>query len=140
MLEFDYVEVPSGLSFRPVVPLFLEGPNGRFIIDVLVDSGADTVELDTRLAQQLGVRLSAKPTGSIRSSSGDIRPYFDGKITLELRRSGSIVRWSTLAAFTERPVRNLLGQRGGLEFFHAHFLGPERRLILEEQPNLPIPQ
>src|SRR5438046_10580665 len=125
MLEFPYMEVPSSVTFQPVVPLFIEGPLGRLIIDVLVDPGADRILLPKRLADRLGVRLTDKAEGLTRSAFGDWRAYFGGQLVLELRVPPSIVRWSAPVAFVENPARNLLGRAGGLDFFHAHFLGPE---------------
>jgi hypothetical protein len=137
MLEFPYMEVPSSVTFQPVVPLFIEGPLGRLIIDVLVDPGADRILLPKRLAERLGVRLTDTPEGVTRSAFGDWLSYFGGQLVLELRVPPSIVRWSAPVAFVDKPARNLLGRDGGLDLFHAHFLGPEHRLILEPQPSLP---
>lgn len=142
MLEFTYMEVPfagAGVkAYRPVVMFVIEGPTGKRInIDLLVDTGADSVLLPIGIAKRLDVELAEVPDGATRSVSGDEIPYFGGRVFIEVRQPPSIVRWSAKVAFADNPLRSLFGQRGGLEFFHSHFLGPEHRLMLEAQPTLP---
>jgi hypothetical protein len=139
MLEFPYMPVPfkDGVLYRPIVTFTIEGPSGTRNLDLLVDSGADSILLDTELARRIGVQLDEEPEGYTRSVSGDEIPYFGGRVIIELRRPPDIVRWPAQVAFADNPARDLFGQREGLAYFHAHFLGPERRLMLEPQSTLP---
>jgi hypothetical protein len=66
-------------------------------------------------------------------------PFRLADATLELRTPGCAVRWRATIAFADEPLSIIhLGVRGFLEFFHCHILGPEQRVTLVPQHNLPI--
>lgn len=139
MLDYPYMEVPTrdGVDFKPIIQLRLPSINRS--LDVLVDTGAQTIVLPVAWANRLGVTLTPGQREISGIIAGESTPYSVGEIQLELRRAAQIVQWVATVAFIDNPKRSLFGYLGGLEFFHAHFLGPERRLLLDPQSNLPLP-
>ena len=137
MLEFPYLQLPGGVT-RPIIPVVLEGPTGRRLLDGLLDTGCDRTLFPRREAQAVGLQLQSNPDGHMRTAGGVAIPYrlVDG--VLELRASRLVVRWQTSIAFADHPLQIIhLGVRGFLEHFHGSFLGPEKRVVLVPQSSLP---
>ncbi len=139
MLEYPYMELPTrdGVDFKPMIQLRFPSINRS--LDVLADTGAQNIVLPVIWANRLGVILTPGAREISGLIAGESKPYFVGEVQLELRKSSRIVQWVANVAFMENPTKSLFGYLGGLEFFHAHFLGPERRLLLDPRPNLPVP-
>lgn len=60
MLEFPYLQLPGGVT-RPIIPVVLEGPSGRRLLDGLLDSGSDRTLFPRREAQAVGLQLPPNP-------------------------------------------------------------------------------
>ncbi len=137
MLDFPYMHLPGGVS-RPIIAVAVIGPTGRRLVDGLLDTGSDRTIFPQREAQAIGVSLGAAPDGSIRTAGGVSIAYRLAEVVLQLRSSGSSVRWKTPVAFAdERLTMVHLGYRGFLEYFHCTFQGPERKVVLDARPTLP---
>jgi hypothetical protein len=138
MLDFPYVTLPGGIE-RPMLPVILEGPVGRRLLDGLLDSGCDRTLFPEREARAVGLQLPARPDGHIRTAGGVAIPYRLAETVLELRRSATVVRWRTSIAFAPEPLQIIhLGYRGFLQYFHGTFEGPEKRVMLDPRPGLPV--
>jgi hypothetical protein len=128
MLDFSFMSLPGGIT-RPIVAVAVEGPAGSRLLDGLLDTGSDRTIFPSREAIAIGVTLSQNPFGWFKTAGGISIPYRLADVVLQLRASGSIVRWTTSVAFADDPLNIIhLGQRGFLEFFHTTFMGPERRV------------
>ena len=137
MIEFPYMHLPGGIS-RPIIAIAIEGPTGRRLVDGLVDTGSDRTIFPEREAQAIGIRLPAKPDATIRTAGGVSIAYRLAEVVLELRFSGSILRWKTSVAFADERLTVIhLDYRGFLEDFHCTFQGPEMRVVLDARSGLP---
>ncbi|MBI1904262.1 MAG: hypothetical protein HYS13_24470 [Planctomycetia bacterium] len=136
MLEFPYASLPGGIA-RPILAVVLEGPTGRRLLDGLLDSGSDRTLFPESEARAVGLRLRARPDGSIRTAGGVSIPYRLADAVLELRASSTVLRWRTSIAFAPDPLQIIhLGYRGFLQFFHCTFQGPEKKILLDPRPAL----
>jgi hypothetical protein len=137
MLEFPYMQLPGGIT-RPILAVVIEGPGGRRLLDGLLDTGSDRTIVPEREAQALGIPLPPQADGSVKTATGAAVGYRLAEVILELRGAGSLVRWKASVAFAEDPLSLIhLGMRGFLDSFHATFLGPEKKVMLDPRPSLP---
>jgi hypothetical protein len=137
MLDFPYMHLPGGIN-RPIIAVAIAGPHGRRLVDGLLDTGSDRTIFPEREARAIGISLGASPDGSIKTAGGVSIAYRLAEVVLELRSSGSSVRWKTPVAFAdERLTMVHLGYRGFLEYFHCTFQGPEKKVVLDACPTLP---
>jgi Aspartyl protease len=133
------MHLPGGID-RPIIAVAIEGPTGKRLLDGLVDTGSDRTLFPHREAKSLGISLPAHPDGWIKTAGGVSIPYRMADIVLELRASGSSVRWGTPVGFAEDPLSLIhLGYHGFLEYFHCTFRGPEKTIRFDPRPNLPAP-
>ncbi len=116
---------------RPIVPVRLLGPNGRWsTIDALIDTGSDVTLFPERLAERLGVNLDNVPEIPLTSALGSIATYRAVDLTLELPRFPDTLRWQGIVGFLPRQMTyGLLGTRGFFEFFDLRYSA--RRQITE---------
>ena len=125
--------------WRPLVPLTVQGPNGRSVAfgRALVDPGADDTVMPLDVAELLAVSFHPATGHSLRWK-GQRHLLRYGDVTLELADDeGNALAWQAVAAFTTAPLRYpLLGICGCLEFFDATFRGAERIIELESNPAL----
>lgn len=137
MFEFPYMRLPGGIR-RPIIAIVVEGPSGRRLLDGLLDTGSDRTIFPQHEAKPLGLQLSPRADGTIRTAGGITVAYRLAEVVLELRAIGSVLRWKTTVSFAEEPLNLLhLGTRGFLEYFHCTFMGPEEKVVLDPRPSLP---
>lgn len=137
MLDFPYMRLPGGIT-RPIIAVAIEGPSGKRLLDGLVDSGSDRTIFPQREAKSLGIQLPIMADGSIKTAGGAAIAYRLADAVLELRATGSLVRWKTPVAFAEDPLSLIhLGTRGFLQYFHCMLMGPEERVLLDPRSSLP---
>lgn len=131
------MQLPGGMA-RPMIAVVTEGPNGRRLLDGLLDSGCDRTICPRREARSIGLRLPRKADGTIKTAGGVAIEYRLADVVWELRASGTVVRWRASTTFADDPLNLIhLGMRGFLEYFHCTFLGPEKKVWLEPQDLLP---
>jgi hypothetical protein len=120
---------------RPIVPVRLLGPNGRWsTIDALIDTVADVTLFPERLAERLGVTLTGVAEIPLTSALGTIAIYRAVELTQELRRFPDTLRWQGMVGFLPRHMTyGLLGTRGFFEFFDVQYSA--RRCFTEIQPS-----
>ena len=127
----QFPTLAKDLVRRPIVPVRLVGPNGRWsTIDALIDTGSDVTLFPERLAERLGVDLSDVAEIPLTSALGTIATYRAVELTLELRRFPETLRWQGVVGFLPRQMTyGLLGTRGFFEFFDLQYSA--RRQISE---------
>jgi hypothetical protein len=127
------------VRYKPVIPLTVIGPSGRYNIEALVDSGSDDVVFPSYVAAHIGVDLSAALAGQAQGLGGN-QPVglLYAPVTLLLSDGTQTCRWRAVTAFTSTPMRfALFGIAGGLEHFRATLDVYDRELILLPKPSLP---
>ena len=127
MLRFPYsANVHTGVPrWRPLIPVFLNGPRGRRRVKALLDTGSDDTIIQDWLAPYLGVQLVAGKGNRVVWRGQPYSIQF-GRIGLELTDGSAGFRWSDLVAFSPAPIRyTILGIRGCLQFFDATFCGKD---------------
>jgi hypothetical protein len=138
VLEFPYMQLPGGIV-RPIIAVAIEGQRGRRLLDGLLDTGSDRTIFPAREAQSIGVQLPASADGSFKTAGGVSIAYRLAEVILELRGAGLVVRWKSPVAFADSPLNLIhLGNRRFLEYFHCTFMGPERKIMLDPRPTLPL--
>ncbi|MFM9964175.1 MAG: retropepsin-like aspartic protease [Planctomycetaceae bacterium] len=108
---------------RPIVPVRLLGPNGRWsTIDALIDTGSDITLFPERLAERLGLNLAEASEFPLTSALGTVATYRAMELKLEVRRFPETVRWQGLVGFLPRQMTyGLLGTQGFFEFFDLQY-------------------
>lgn len=126
MLRFPYrPDLQTGApNWRPIVFLFVEGPNGRVRSKGLLDTGSADTVLPIRLATALGIHLAPATTGLVWR--GQHYPMQFGEVDFELATDSMGYQWRTRVGFSPAPLKYfLLGIRGCLQFFDATFCGKD---------------
>ncbi len=137
-MRIPYTEVAPG-KFRPLLAVLVHGPAATWLIDGLLDTGADVILLPATWATKLGLDIDQLPVGStIQSATGQTVVCKRVDLRLEIRRDSTQLSWR---ASVEVPVgagtRPHWGFKGFLEFFTCNFDGPNRWADLNAGPNLP---
>jgi len=137
-MKFSYFKIPTldpkrKWISRPIIPVTLFGPQGKIIVDALIDSGADKSLFHVELAQEIGLNLKIKRSEFFGGIEGGRVKSFLSPIRLQIMGMDEIIE--IMAGFTSaRGVSAILGQEG---FFDAFKIKFERRrnrieIILEK--------
>jgi len=129
----------STVRYKPVLALTVIGPGGQDIVEALVDSGADDVVFPIRVANTIGVNLSAAFVGQAQGLGGN-QPVglLYAPVVLLLSDGTQACQWRAVVGFTQTPMRfALFGIAGGLEHFRATLDVHDRELILLPKLSLP---
>jgi hypothetical protein len=126
-MRFPYVEYvdAGGASraiklYRPVLPIYLRGVGRTLRRLGLVDTGSDFTLLPAWIASALGVITDSNAPTRVAGFDGNEVLAQSGRVTFELRRNKTSLRWTATAYFAEQQYV-LLGNLGFLEFFTAKF-------------------
>ena len=121
---------PSGVIYRPEIPIWIGVPGGRrFPFVGLLDTGSDDTKLPLSAVERLGVTVDLKHPIWFRGVGGLARGHY-GDVVPELRQSPRSWIWSAKVAFLpeaegERHERVrgevILGHAGFFRHFHASF-------------------
>lgn len=133
-----YTEVGPGI-FRPLIPLWVWGPDDCYLTDGILDSGADRTILNIPTASKIGIRLEQlTATVNLRTATNQALPCKLANVVLEIRRKPARVCWSAeIGVAVGNLPQNLWGFKGFLEFFRATFDGPRRTFTLVPGRSLP---
>jgi hypothetical protein len=97
----------------------------------LLDTGADDTLFPEPFATQIGIDLSAAPTGEGMGVGGALVPVRYALVSLRLTDGKEFRQWPAWVGFTATPLkRPLLGFAGCLQFFSANFLGDREEVEL----------
>jgi len=135
-MKFRYIKFPTAdpkrkWISRPIIPIQIEGPRGRWEGHALIDSGADRSLFSFEIGEIIGLDISKGKIEYFGGIGGTRILAYIHKIKMHiLGLSGSI---EIEAGFTESPgVSAILGQEG---FFDAYRIKFERdRGIIEITP------
>ncbi len=143
-MDIDLVNLVTNTPIRrrprPFVPLRVAGPNGRlFLLDALVDSGADEVLIPQTLLAGLGFAPGSGITRGTSGVGGRTATVYQ-RVRLELRTApNDRLVWNTTVAFGHVPFNIVLfGIAGGLEFFHTTLNVIDRQVTLYPHPMMPL--
>src|SRR5262245_4534321 len=134
-LHFPYLRRPSrlpvyplgGVQYRyfPIFPVIVSNPQGSFVRDGLLDTGANDTVCPDILAQQLGVDLTNAPEGEARGAGGQVLQVHYATVTLRISDGKETCVWDASVGFAPLVGKEiLLGQTGFLQFFDVSLLNP----------------
>jgi hypothetical protein len=148
MLEFPYQDEPlagpppptlpatAKVRWRPLVPVTIIGSSGkrRFFPRAVLDPGADDTVFPLAILALLGI-VPRPDSGHGLRWRGQPYPLRFADVALELSDGHAVWQWSTVAAFSQAPLRYpILGLGGCLQFFDARYLGDKRIVELQTNP------
>lgn len=121
----------SRIRHYPLMPVIISGPNGGWLRDCLLDSGADDTLFPNTAAIALGIDLTAAPTASAKPAGGAVIPYSYAPVNLRISDGKETCEWSAVIGFTKSSLRwPLIGQTGFLQFFDSTLFGARREILL----------
>lgn len=124
---------PSGIVYRPAVPVTVYGLTDKFPLKGIVDTGATETILPAFLIDLVAAALRPGETGVLVGADG--RPFLVtyGTIDLAVRLQRRTIRWHSKVAFQPKRQDALLGDAGFLRHFTVTLNGRERYTTL--RPN-----
>jgi hypothetical protein len=129
------------VRYKPLIPLTVIGPGGRWGPYVSVDTSADDVVFPRYVAPLLGIDLNNAPQLRAGGVGGKSAPVLYAPVILELTDSIDTYRWRSVVGFTSAFMKfPLFGIAGGLEFFRTTLDGFRKEVEILAQPNLPTTQ
>ncbi len=137
-MQFPYTEVGPGI-YHPLIAVLLTGPAGHFLIEGILDPGADRSILPLKWALRLGILVDAL-TSAVTLQSATGQPLLCKNTTLQfhLLRDFERISWQAEVAIAPDELRRPhWGFKGFLEFFRTVFDGPNLQITLDPGPNLP---
>jgi len=126
-MKFRYLKFPSAdpkrkWISRPVIPIQIEGPKGKWEGYALIDSGADRSLFSFEIGEIIGLEVSKGRIEYFGGIGGARILAYLHKIQIQILGFSESVE--ILAGFTESPgVSAILGQEG---FFDAYRIKFER--------------
>src|SRR5579883_967767 len=100
-MRIPYTEVAPG-KFRPLLAVLVHGPAATWLIDGLLDTGADIILLPTKWAVKLGLDIGQLHTGAtIKSATGQTVVCKRVDLHFEIRRDSTLISW---VASVEVPI------------------------------------
>ncbi|MBX9625242.1 MAG: retroviral-like aspartic protease family protein [Gemmataceae bacterium] len=116
---------------RPVFNVTVIGPGGVWGGPALLDTGADDTVFPDFVAANVGLDLSAAPTGAASGVGTVGYPIRYAEVRLRVLDGTELREWPARVGFTAAPLkRALLGYAGFLQFFTAAFDGERERVEL----------
>jgi len=131
---------PSGIVYRPVVPLRIIGTAAAVFSWATVDTGSDDTLLPLSVGYLVGAKLDASQTWNLEGIAGQTLSAVLGEVTLEVRGGNQIFRWLQKVGFVDfsNPQDEvfLLGHAGCLDYFRITCDGHRRELEIDVTPAL----
>jgi hypothetical protein len=117
--------------YRPIVPIHIIAPQTLPPLDACIDSAAEDTVFPPHWGAQLGIDLTAAPTGQAQGVGGSVIQVRFAPVTLLLSDGVETCEWDATVGFAAVPIRwALLGHSGFLEFFDVQLLGARREAII----------
>ena len=133
--------VPSGILYRPEVPLRIIGAAGARTLWPLVDTGSDDTLLSLSVGLAVGAVLDANQSWHAEGIGGQTVSIILGEVTLELTDGNQVFRWLAKVGFVDFPNPEaevaLIGRAGCLDFFRIACDGHLRELEIAVTPAFP---
>jgi hypothetical protein len=130
--------VPSGVLYRPELPVRVIGQTGSVLLLASADTGSDDTLLPHSVGEAIGALIdgsAAWRVGGVGGQEIDVR-LGEVDLDLELARRGRVQRWRAKVGFVAftRPEDEvaILGHCGFFDHFAAHF--NSRRRIMTITP------
>ena len=137
--EVDALPGQTGLQTLhfPVILARVSGPLGTYLVQGLVDTGAQETLLPLQYLNHLGVVRGER----YLLASANRTPIYAwlGAVDFEQARGRTTYRWSARVGFTPRRNIAIFGQAGFLDHFTAIFDGLHHRLTLQPNGTFPAP-
>lgn len=130
-----------GGTFRdkPIIPIFVIGPSGHLLGDVLVDTGADDIVLPLQWSARLGLSLLAAPVRSASTAAGTTAVLIRyATVIARLSDNQSSCRWRAIIGFAPlNTPYGIFGVAGGLEYFRTALDFSRREIEMTPLSSLP---
>jgi hypothetical protein len=106
-VRIPYTQVGPGL-YRPLAAVMIYGPGGTYLIDGLLDSGADSTLLPAAWATRVGINVAQLPIGpTVESATGQGLPTKSTTLVFQLRRDESVLTWKAEVAVTPESIKRV---------------------------------
>jgi hypothetical protein len=130
----------SLFHYRPILAVRLTGTHGTWLMDSLLDSGADETVFPEDVAIAIGIDLTGAEERQI-SLVGRPAPVRCRYAAVQLRISDApreTYEWTAVVGFAATPLGyGLLGHGGCLQFFDVEFRGADRAAIVIPNASFP---
>lgn len=148
-MKFNYLRylshsgptTPTGVLYRPVIPLQLGGNLGRFSTSALVDPGSDETLLPLSVGQIVGANIDRTQNWQVEGIGSQAMPVTLGELEFELTDGNRTFHWSAKVGLVDfaRPEDEvtILGHAGFLNYFRVIFDGHQRTLEIDITPAFP---
>ena len=133
--------VPSGILYRPEVPLRIIGDTGALTLWALADGGSDDTLFPLSVGQMIGAQMDATQTWKAEGIGGQAVPIILGEVVFELSDGIQTFRWPAKIGLVDfanpQDEIALLGHAGCLDYFRVTYDGHLRTLEIEVTPAFP---
>ena len=133
--------VPSGILYRPEIPLRVLGAAGAVDLCAQVDPGSDDTLLSLSLGRLIGARIDRAQSWNVEGIGGQAVAVILGEVEFELTDGKQTFRWSAkigLVDFADpKDEVTVLGHAGFLDYFRVIFDGHLRTLQIDVTPAFP---
>ena len=148
-MRFPYCPMPSRrplyslgnavTHYLPILPVWAARRQTALARDGLLDSGSTDTVFPLRVAQLLGIDLSAATEGQSTQVGGTPLTYRYAPVDLRISDGRETCHWIAIVGFLDVPGRKraILGHAGFLQFFDATLLGADQELTLTPNRSFP---
>jgi hypothetical protein len=130
--------VPSGVLYRPEIPLRIIGSAGALGSFAMVDAGSDDTLIPLSAARAIRAAIDANQTWKIEGIGGQAVTVMLGEVVLELTDGNQTFRWPAKVGLVDfadpKDEVVLVGHAGFLDYFRVIFDGHLRMLEIEVTP------
>jgi hypothetical protein len=129
---------PSGILYRPEMPLQIIGGAGAVDLCALVDPGSDDTLMPLNLGRKIGAVVDATQSWKMEGIGGQAVPVILGEVVLALTDGNQTFRWPAKVGLVDfadpKDEVVILGHAGFLDYFRVIFDGQMRALEIEVTP------
>jgi hypothetical protein len=133
--------VPSGVLYRPEIPVRMLGAAASLSVWALVDAGSDDTLFPLSVGQMIGATMDPTQTWKVEGLGGQAVPIILAEVILEFCSGSQTFRWAAkigLVDFADpKDEVCLVGHAGCLDYFRVTYDGYQRTLEIEPTPAFP---